>query len=251
MAKYTLYIHPTCYSSYLLVKGASKYIGNIDVKVAVDTPVEHMRLGLFSVPMMYSGGTPILADPIEPDDVKALMEGNLGDIGIDDALEHAVNGIMASQFLLVNVLLHGSITRVVDMETLKVISRLRFHGAEHMAGALAERIARNEADILRDYMDTFVKVLALGIAREVYWLGVDPGEVDRTHIAMFLMDKASIGRVSLPFKPEMPKIVDIVYETFSERKYAYLNKVKAEQDTIYNDAEYMELLRSLTGPRTA
>ncbi len=250
MAKYTLYIHPTCYSSYLLVKGAGRYIGNIDIRIAVDTPVEYMRLGLFSVPMIYSGGTPIIADPIEPDDLKALMEGGLGDIGMDDAVGHTVNGIMASQFLLANVLLHGSITRVVDAETLKVISRLRLHGAEHMVGALAEKIARSEPDILRDNMETFVRVLALGIVREMYWLGMDLEEMDRTHIAMFLMDKASIGRVALPFKPEMPKIVDIVYEVLSERKYAYLSKVKTEQDAIYGDAEYMEFLRSLTAPRT-
>ncbi len=251
MVRYTLYIHPTCYSSYLLVKGIGKYREAIDVKIAVNMPVEYMRRGLFSVPMLYRDNTPIIADPVEPDDVKALMEGGLGDIGIDEALENTVNGIMASQFLLANVLLHGSITGVVDEETLKVISRLRLHSAEHMSKALTEKIARSESDILRENMETFIKVLTMGLIRELYWLGVDLDEVDKTHIAMFLLDKSSIGRVSLPFKPGPPEIVDAIYGVFQERKYAYLNKVKAEQETIYSDLEYLEFLKSLTAPRSA
>ncbi|MGC8993843.1 MAG: thioredoxin, partial [Pyrobaculum sp.] len=224
-------LHHTCKSSYTLYK-ALRGTPGLKFEMATLPYFPYLRQYVLSVPAVFVDEKLTLLDPVEPSDVQALLDGKTEkELDIDEAVENAVRGVMASQALLSAVMLHKSLKPILDPELVAVISRARFHKQEHKTPQIIQRIREREEEILAEHWEHFVKLLALGLVREMYWLGIDVEEVEKSHIKMWLLAKATVGRLGLPHP--VPKtredVVDSVYTVLREAGRRYMDRVAEEQ----------------------
>jgi predicted thioredoxin/glutaredoxin len=153
---------------------------------------------------------------------------------------------MASQALLSAVMLYKSLKPILDPELAAVISRARFHRQEHKTPQIIQRLREREEEILTEHWEHLVKLLTFGLVREMYWLGIDVEEVEKSHIKMWLLAKATVGRLGLPHPvPETrEEVVDSVYAVLREAGRRYMDRVAEEQQIIQSDAEFTSLIQA-------
>ena len=238
-------IHHTCKSSYTLYK-ALKGEAGINFEMATTPYFPYLRQYVLSVPAVFKDGELVLLDPVEPGDVLALREGKTEkELDVEEAVENAVRAVMASQAMLSAVMLYKSLRPVLDPEIVAVISRARFHKQEHKVGQIAKVLAEREAGILEEHWERFVKLLTFGLVRELYWLGIDVEEVEKSHVKMWLLAKATVGRLGLPHPvPKVPEeVADAVWAVLKESGRRYLDRVIEEQQIIQSDAEFISLAK--------
>jgi Predicted thioredoxin/glutaredoxin len=239
-------LHHTCKSSYTLYK-ALKGTPGVEFEMAGVPYFSYLRQYVLSVPAVFKDGELVLLDPVEPDDVVALRDGKTEkDLDIDEAVDNFVRGIMASQALLATVMLYRSVRPVLDPDLVSVLSRARYHRQEHKTPRVLERIKEREGELLREHWEHLVKLLTFGLVREMYWLDVDVEEVEKSHVKMWILAKATLGRLGLPHpRPAVPnEVVDAVYATLKESGRRYLDRVVEEQSIILSDAEFLSLIQA-------
>ncbi|MGB9705702.1 MAG: thioredoxin, partial [Pyrobaculum sp.] len=191
-------LHHTCKSSYTLYK-ALKGTPGLKFEMATLPYFPYLRQYVLSVPAVFVNERLVLLDPVEPGDVQALLDGKTEkELDVDEAVENAVRGVMASQALLSAVMLYKSLKPILDPELAAVISRARFHRQEHKTPQIIQRLREREEEILTEHWEHLVKLLTFGLVREMYWLGIDVEEVEKSHIKMWLLAKATVGRLGLP-----------------------------------------------------
>jgi len=239
-------LHHTCKSSYTLYK-ALKGTPGLKFEMATLPYFPYLRQYVLSVPAVFVNERLLLLDPVEPGDVQALLDGKTEkELDVDEAVENAVRGVMASQALLSAVMLYKSLKPILDPELAAVISRARFHRQEHKTPQIIQRIMEREEEILTEHWEHLVKLLTFGLVREMYWLGIDVEEVEKSHIKMWLLAKATVGRLGLPHP--VPKtreeVVDSVYAVLREAGRRYMDRVAEEQQIIQSDAEFTSLIQA-------
>ncbi len=239
-------LHHTCKSSYTLYK-ALRGVSGVEFEIAGIPYFPYLRRYVLSVPAVFKDGELVLLDPVEPDDVIALRDGKTQkELDVDEAVENFVRGIMASQALLATVMLYKSVKPVLDPDLVSVLSRARYHQREDKTPRILERIKEKEGEILSEHWEHLLKLLTFGLVREMYWLGVDMEEVEKSHIKMWILAKATVGRLGLPHpKPAVPnEVVDAVYTTLKESGRRYLDRLVEEQSIILGDADFLSLIQA-------
>ncbi len=239
-------LHHTCKSSYTLYK-ALRGVSGVEFEMAGVPYFPYLRRYVLSVPAVFKNGELVLLDPVEPDDVIALRDGKTQkELDVDEAVENFVRGIMASQALLATVMLYKSMKPVLDPDLVSVLSRARYHQQEDKTPKILERIKEKEGEILSEHWEHLLKLLTFGLVREMYWLGVDMEEVEKSHVKMWILAKATVGRLGLPLpKPAVPnEVVDAVYTTLKESGRRYLDRVVEEQSIILGDADFLSLIQA-------
>jgi len=232
-------LHSTCKSSYILYKALRHR--NIKFKFVEYPYVEYIRAGIFSVPALFVDGVLTLLDPIEPQDVENLIEGGIGsDFDVEEGVENFANGVVASQALSTIVLLHKSFAPVLEPELTSILSRARYHKREELVGPIVEEIKRRDREIFAEYFEHIVKSVVYGMIRELYWHGMSLEDVDLNHVKMWLLAKATLGRVGLPTpRPSVPQdVAEAMYSILRERGELYLDKIREEQELLLSDREF-------------
>ncbi|MGC9131919.1 MAG: thioredoxin, partial [Pyrobaculum sp.] len=117
---------------------------------------------------------------------------------------------------------------------------------EHKTPQIIQRLREREEEILTEHWEHLVKLLTFGLVREMYWLGIDVEEVEKSHVKMWLLAKATVGRLGLPHP--VPKtreeVVDSVYAVLREAGRRYMDRVAEEQQIIQSDAEFTSLIQA-------
>ncbi|AAL64711.1 thioredoxin/glutaredoxin [Pyrobaculum aerophilum] len=236
-------LHHTCKSSYTLFK-ALKNTPGVKFEMASQPYFTYLKNYVLSVPAVFKDGELYLLDPVEPDDIKSLIEGRAErELDVDEAVDHAIRGVMASQAMLTAVMLYKSLRPILDAEIISVISRAKFHGQTAKVPQIIQRIREREEELLKEHWEHLVKLLTFGLVREMYWLQIDIDEVEKSHIKMWLLAKATVGRLGLPYpRPNVPEdVVDAVYAVLKDAGRRYMDRIAEEQQIILGDAEFMAL----------
>lgn len=236
-------IHHTCKSSYVLYK-ALRGVNDIKFEMAATPYFTYLKDYILSVPAVFYNNELVLLDPVEPDDVMALKEGkNEKELAIDKAIENFVKGITASQAILTTVMLHKSLKPALDPHLASILTRAKFHNQEKKLPQIVENIIKREGEIFAEHWETFIKLLTYGFIREIMWLEIEIDEIDKTHIKTWLLAKATVGRLGLPYpRPTVPQhVVEAIYTTLREAGRRYLDRLKEEQQMIQNDTEFLSL----------
>ncbi len=236
-------MHHTCKSSYTLYK-ALRDIDGVEFEMAKTPYFQYLRNYVLSVPAVFHKGELMLLDPIEPEDVINLKEGREpGELTVEEAVDNFIRGVMASQAILSTVMLYKSLKPTLDPHLVAILSRAKYHRDEKTP-QIMKAIEKNEREILTQHWQHLIKLLTYGIVRELFWLGIDIEEVEKTHIKMWILAKATVGRLGLPHpKPTVPQdVVEAVYNTLRESGQRYLDKIREEQ-MMLNDSEFLSLLQ--------
>ncbi|RFA94912.1 thioredoxin [Pyrobaculum aerophilum] len=236
-------LHHTCKSSYTLFK-ALKNTPGVKFEMASQPYFTYLKNYVLSVPAVFKDGELYLLDPVEPDDIKSLIEGKTErELDVDEAVDNAIRGVMASQAMLTAVMLYKSLRPILDAEIISVISRAKFHGQTAKVPQIIQRIREREEELLKEHWEHLVKLLTFGLVREMYWLQIDIDEVEKSHIKMWLLAKATVGRLGLPYpRPNVPEdVVDAVYAVLKDAGRRYMDRIAEEQQIILGDAEFMAL----------
>jgi len=238
-------IHPTCATSYKIIKYL-KAKGILD-KVEVlnsDSPATTFKYNVWSVPWILLDGEPVATDPIEPEELYSIINAikiNMNWNPTDKFMETILHSAYASSITL----LHDSIKPVMDEDLIKAALRTRI-----------TRLTREEIKVTRElyisWKDKLARALAISFIRELWWAtqGNPPETLTKreldTLIPIWLISKASIGRAGLPNNPAKTlhttkPIIDFIQKTYKN----LLKKIQREQETIYTDKEYWKTLNEL------
>ena len=242
-----IYVHPTCYSSYKLLKYlASKGLMGSVKLVSLAEPWEAVSSGIVSVPWLSLDGEPAAVDPVDGEEVEAIIRG----VKLNpprDVLKAYMDSILASSYASSVALLHGSLEPVAFRSLAK--AALRYPLTRLDPEPLLETVKSEGRSLYGDLEAKIARVVAVNYVRELYWASggsLEPGDlrVDRLSVAAWLIAKASVGRAGLPFNPVRANWdgVDIVVSMVESRGDSILEDVRREQATIYGDLEYLKLL---------
>lgn len=238
-------LHYTCKSSYTLYK-ALKNTPGIAFEMAKTPYFSYLKKYVLSVPAVFQDDDLVLLDPVEPTDVVALKDGKTEkELDIQEAIDNLVRGVMASQALLAIVMLYKSLKPILDPDLVAVLTRAKYHSQQHKTTAIIQKVAKEEDNIIKEHWEYFTKILTLGLVRELYWLDVDIDDIEKQHVKLWLLAKATVGRLGLPTpKPTVPPdVVESIYHVLKESGRRYLDRVVEEQTIINTDEEYTKLLQ--------
>jgi predicted thioredoxin/glutaredoxin len=236
-------IHHTCASSHKLYSA----LKGKPIKWTPAT-ISHLRAMALGIPAVYADGRLVLVDPVKPEDVEALLAGrNEGGLGVEEAVENFAAGVLYNQSLLSLALLHKSFKPLLDRELVEVLTRARYRGRLEAAGEAARAIAERDAELFAENYERMVKAAAYGLVRELYWLGLRPGDVDEKYAALWLLAKATVGRIGLQFpRPGVDKRVAAdLAAVLRERGDSYYARIEEEQRAIASDADFMSLFHGV------
>ncbi len=242
-----IHFHPTCASSYRLVKhlhGAG-ILGRVRLlDVSLPGPSGAMY-GVWSVPWIVMKGRPVATDPIKPEEVEEfVLTGRMRPPR--HTIGAFVRTLIHSMFASALVYLHRSLEPVMDPSFISAAVRTPAGGPD--PGGVIDTLRRKEEEVLDRWMGDVAYTLAVGYVRTAYWAsGRVRGEPAKEEVASWLLSTASIGRVGLPWRPgivsdRVGKLVDLIREGKEELQ----EKVKREQETILRDDEYWEILRGIS-----
>ena len=250
MRKVEVFIHPTCISSYHLVKGLleRRLLDKLVLHVACD-PSYALKRGAFSVPWVVVDGVPTAADPVSVDEVESIIEGK--PLEPLDPVTAIKNTILHSGYLSSVVALWGSFKPVVTVDVISIATRSYLTRVD-VYEALRAVSAKGE-ELYRELIGQITRSLAVGFTRELFWASngaLDEETLKSTAtplvVGAWLIAKASVGRIGLPSRPwKAGKEVAIEVANFIQRSSkGLLNKVKEEYTVIASDEDYWRVVEA-------
>lgn len=245
--KATIYIHPTCKSSYRLIKHL--YTKQLLNKIQfIDTSATPLGAP-WSVPWVQLDGQPAATDPVNPEEVETILQGKLPE-GPSKPIEAFMESILYSAHASAQVLVHGSLDPVIDEKFAMAV--LRRPGDRQAATHLLSEIMEREEELYRDWQGKIARALSLSFVRELAWVHggkISPDELasraDPTTIGLWIIGKASTGRAGLPWKPVLPETAEEMSRFLARGAKRLAKKLNDEIETIYGDAEYWDILKSI------
>ena len=249
MSTVELVVHPTCFSSYRLLKTLRErgLLNRLRILVA-DKPGVGLEKKAWSVPWLLVNGEPAAADPLEPWEVEAVLEGRSLQPPSDPA-ESFMTSVMHSSYASSLVVLWGSLEPVLDKGFAKAVYRAPLTRVD-VDKALGE-VRERAGGLYGEWVDRLRRTLAVAFARELYWFSNRKLTVDGLLqasrpevIGAWLLAKASIGRVGLPPNPLGAGVVNAeeISSFISKGAKGILNKVENEANTLFNDEEYWSII---------
>ena len=251
MGRITVYIHPTCMSSYKLIK--QLHLEGLLSKVGVRNTsrgAEAMERKIYSVPWVLMGDNPVATDPVSAGEIKELILS--GSISVKSSPRDLfVNSIISSAFMAAQVLLRKDVRVALEREFLEAALRSRVGGYEPRV--VVEDVTGKGGELYETLEPFLARSLAYSYVRELLWakgLGSEPDFdiVSRKEIVgSWILAKASIGRAFLPNKPVIVghSGVEAIAEIVLEKGEAIARSIREEQETIMRDEEYWNILESL------
>ena len=243
-------------SSYNVVKslkdeGLLRSIKLVDVSNDLGVITE---LGLLSVPAISKDGKILGIDPLEPDFVKALLTGDEVTIekyvpkSYSEALDRFSVSLIHSSYASILALIHNSIDPLLNTKFIDHAVRLELVSSLSK-DKLIEEIKLRSRDIFESLKDKMVRVAAKNYLREVVWiLGIDVDEltlkkyIDRDLITQWLLAKASVGRVLVPYNFDIVKdVATHVVNVLTNRLSKYLKDLIEEYRTLMREFVHREL----------
>ncbi|MGC8584076.1 MAG: thioredoxin [Thermoproteus sp.] len=235
-------VHHTCSSSWKLYRDVKAR--GLPVRFA-PASLPDLRRAVLGIPAVFADGRLILYDPVTADDLEVLLKGAARrDLPVDEAVQNFVTGVVYNQALLSLAVLHKSFKPILaDREAVEVLTRARFHGSPEVARSAYEEISRRDAQLFAENRDKMLKALAYGLVRELYWLGISPSKIGVEHVSMWIMAKATVGRLGLQYpKPHVDRdVAEAVAAILKERGDHYLAKIAEEQSAISSDRDFLSL----------
>ncbi|MDP7975990.1 MAG: hypothetical protein RAK25_02455 [TACK group archaeon] len=240
-----IYYHPSCISSYNLIKGLES-AGYLEAVHLINTAQEFqdaMEKGVISVPYVFVGGRPMLVDPVTYDEVIDLFEGKKrASITIDQAAQNFVKSVSASAFAATACLLRGSFRPLLSGGFPFAASKVYLHGYDFRLGELLTYINDNDARLFEESRDHLIRSVAYNLMRISFWSGSED-DLDDLTIKMLLLARGSLGRVAIPYPPDISNaLVKSIGEALAERGEKYLEMLKRERETILSDEKYKAFL---------
>ncbi|MET1127884.1 MAG: hypothetical protein ABWW70_00995 [Thermoproteota archaeon] len=248
MARITLVVHPTCASSYRVVKHLDErgLLGRVELVVA-DKPSAAFRYRAWSVPWVLVDGEPAASDPVSPEELeRIIVEGKAGAPGsVEEAFMEAV---LHSAYASSLALLWGSLEPVLDRDLASAALRSPLTGVKpeealQRVGAEAERL-------YGEWSDKMARALGISFVREAWWAlrGKLTAEALRdmatpAAVGAWLLAKASIGRIGLPSRPLLREgPAEAIARFVRAAARGLLNKIEREQREILEDGRYWSIL---------
>lgn len=245
-------VHPTCYSSYRLIKHFMNkpLLERLEFIVAEHASVA-LKHRVWSVPWLLINGTPVAADPIEPEEVEAIIQGQ--NLGLSKGIvESFTDAIIHSVFASSQLALWRSIDPLIDRDFVSAATRAVVTGID-VDQAMME-LREKSQEILQGVLDKVTRALAVSFTREVWW--THGGELTSDYllsiatpgsVATWLIAKASIGRIGLPGKPMgvAMQTAREISDFISRSAKGIISKIEREQREILEDGEYWAVLRRL------
>ena len=247
-----LVVHPTCFSSYRLLKtlGEKGFLNRLRILVA-NKPSIGFEKKAWSVPWLLVNSEPAAADPLEAWEVEAALEGR-GLRPPADPAESFMTSVMHSSYASSLVVLWGSLEPVLDKGFAKAAYRAPLTGVD--VDKALEEVRGRMRELYDEWVDKLRRTLAVAFARELYWSSNrrlttdDLVSASRPEvIGAWLLAKASIGRVGLPPNPLGAGMANAeeISSFISKTGKGILNKVENEANTLFNDKEYWEIVNRL------
>lgn len=250
--KHRIYIHPTCYSSYTLVK----YLldrGLINEVNIVDTSnPSSLDVRILSVPWVTLGSRVIAADPVTGSEIESMIRGAYKPV-VDNPLESFLKTLLASSYASSLALLHGDVSYAVFRELVEASLRTYYSGVD--PESVAEILRREGRSLYESLEVKLAKVLAVNYVRELYWASSGTlshemlvSATNRLSVTSWLLAKASIGRVGLPGNPLKSINVDgveLVISILEAEGSKIVEGIRREQETIFSDMSYISYLTRL------
>jgi len=227
-----VYFHPTCATSWRLIKGLHEegYLKEVEL-VDLTKPVKLV----WSVPWVEVDGVPAATDPVKVEEVLDILRGRVRPP--KKGVTAFVRALIHSTFASSLAYLHDSLRVVLDDDFLKAATRYPFGGAP--PEEVKESVLSQEEELLDRYREDLKYTLAVGYVRYLYWSG---GEPDPKGATLWLLTSASVGRVGLPWKPlEAREKGEDLFKLVKENRELY-DKVKAEQEAIAEDELYWRIV---------
>ncbi len=240
-----IYYHPSCLSSYKLIKGLEEmgYLGAFRLINTAKEVQSAMEKGVISVPYVFAGGRPVLVDPVTYDEVSDLLEGRKRDsITIDRAAQNFVRSVSASAFAATTSVLRESFKPLLSGGFALAASKVYLHDHDFSLGELLRYVNDNDSRLFKESRDHLIRSVAYNLLRMSFWAGQE-GSLDDATIRMLLLARGSLGRVGIPYPPRISEeLVRSISETLAERGEKYLEMLRQERETILADDKYKPFL---------
>jgi predicted thioredoxin/glutaredoxin len=245
-----MYIHPTCATSYHVVKHLARK-GLLDrvelTSTANPAGSEVLRRNVWSVPWILVDGVPAATDPVEPEEAEAIITGSWKPSG-KDPVEAFMETVLHSAYAAAAAYLHDDIAPVLDTDFASAATRAPLSGAN--PESVISEVRRRGKELWEEWRNKVMRALGISFVREYWW--ASGGSLAReelkqlatpTNVGAWLIAKASIGRSGLPSKPFPRKELVEDMARFVQRGAAgLLSKIRREQEEILNDEEYWRIL---------
>jgi predicted thioredoxin/glutaredoxin len=254
VSRLRLYVHPTCYSSYVVVKELARrrLLDRIElVDTSRTSPLKLLREGVWSVPWLAdSSGEPLATDPLETAEAVSIVAGTWSQPPLEDPVEAFSKAILHSAYATAVTLVMGSPRYVVDEGFLAASLRARLRGirVKDLVDKVSSAIERQFDQLL----DRLRRAAGVSLVRELWWgsngdLDVDDlRNLDAGFAAAWLIAKASVGRIGLPAKPwkDVGRVAKQIAEFVRRGAAGLIAKVRREWEEITTDEEYWRILDS-------
>ncbi|NOZ88959.1 MAG: hypothetical protein GXO15_03450 [Crenarchaeota archaeon] len=248
-----VYIHPTCATSYELVKALAGE-GLLDAVELRDTssPGPVLRGAVWSVPWILVDGRPAATDPVSAEEAAEIIRGTWSR-GVEDPVKAFMETVLHSAYAAALAYLHGSLRPVLDEALASAAVRAPLSGVEPRG--VLEAVEAEAERLYGEWEDPIMRALGISYVREAWWASGGTLSRDQLRAAAapeavgaWLIAKASIGRAGLPPRPLPPRERVERLASFIQRAAAgLLNRVRREQEQILGDEEYWRLLAGKTG----
>ncbi|MCS7107332.1 MAG: hypothetical protein NZ902_04425 [Acidilobaceae archaeon] len=240
----TIYVHPTCYSSYHLVKELKgKSLRGLEFKV-LRSPQLSLTRGIVSVPWVEVGGSPAATDPVSAEEVEQMASGKYAP-SVGKPEEAFMKALLSSSFSAALSLLHGDIVPAISRAFVMAALRTPFSGLDERE--IMEDLLRSSRALYENAEQKIAKTVSMAYVRELYWAGAREARADKVAFYSWLLAKASIGRAGLPIDPRErnERGIGLVLSIIEGEGERLMERVAREQSTIYGDREYLEYVKSL------
>ncbi|MEB3862081.1 MAG: hypothetical protein GSR84_07675 [Desulfurococcales archaeon] len=239
-------IHPTCATSYKVVKHLHSK-GLLDrVELApTSRPASAFKARVWSVPWIIVDGIPAATDPVTPEEAESIVREGRAEIP-EDPEKAFMETVLHSAYAASVAVVHDSIAPVLDEDLASAALRTPLGGPD--PGQL-----RVDDNLYREWRNMLVRALAISLVREIWWTtrGHPPSIEGLGNLealaGTWLLAKASIGRAGLPGDPSRGEAVGAreLAEFLSKAYKSLVRRIEREQKTILGDREYWRLVEDL------
>ncbi len=246
MVHIDLYFHPTCATSWRVLKflHREKLLEEINTTDVTMIGPSKSLYGIWSVPWVTIKGKPAATDPIKPEEVRDILEGSAAvpRHRASAFIRTVLHSLLASALMYI----HNSIKPLLDEGLVSAAMRSPLGGPSPKE--VISELEEQENSIVERWLEDTKYTLAMGYVRTLYWVsgGKEEAPSDR-EIGTWLLAAASVGRSGLPHKPQLirDKIRDLT-EYVEGNIRSLMEDVKKEQELIMNDEEYWGIVKSMT-----
>ncbi len=250
--RYVILIHPTCYTSYRLLKKVNeeKLLDKIKLVDIAANPHIALKYGILSAPAIIIDEKLVYAGPIDLDKAVELLRGNTDSIKKDNISVNDIVKAVADSFALSSiVLIHGLDVALSFRETIKasigIVDDSDLDSRIHELLSKTELVAKAYAKATRNVAYNVVRILYWTYGKRLSSLRDLEEFLSLDHLALLLEAFTILGRIGLKHlrRKNLVEKARGVYKYLTENFSTIRSRVFEEQDQIIFDDEYMDLLR--------